>query len=622
MAFVPDAPPKKFVPDAAPQATVSPPVTNPSVGGKETTEGPLGFANGLAELVGKGLGNLPMAAVHGIAEILSRGTGRGGIKPSAPSFPLSPNAQSVGTGISDTLGAAAAPYQNPMVDTMLNSDFVKNYVAPVAGDVGAVLPFAGGAGRVAGAIGDALGPSEAAAAEAASLSGQLGLRTTKPHPVASTIAGPTAAPTLDAQNQAAATTVLGADAGVPHGVPVNATSLEAARVKPGTLLDQGAELLPTAPLSSAAQAKVLAARGPSTITKPTPNVEAQINDIESRLTDPDAQHTGAAIRATRNSLSSDANAGMNSADADTRAIAKYKRGIVDALDQHVEDTMPAGSAISPAMLQNARATLAKNYGLQDAIGKGGDINLQQLAKDHRDNPHKYTGNSRTVLQFASDHPEVTGGISDTDRIAPHGLLKDVADTNLISRPIGSIAQIFGGRFARRALTGAPGESLTAAQKAPVAGLAGEFEPKTPSEPPAAPSEPSAPSSPETAPLLSGNTYGGQPPLSNAFSNNASGQTAVSDEFANAQASDQAARVKRSIIDPDGNGTPVSGVAARDLGIQGSTAGAKVPKGHLAIEEKPGEAPRILDRGGLSQSAANGLLNRHIALRTSLGDSYP
>ena len=47
---------------------------------------------------------------------------------------------------------------------------------------------------------------------------------------------------------------------------------------------------------------------------------------------------------------------------------------------------------------------------------------------------------------------------------------------------------------------------------------------------------------------------------------------VSPEFANAQAADRVTGVKRSILDPDGRATPISGVAARDVGIQGSSAG--------------------------------------------------
>jgi len=331
--------------------------------------------------------------------------------------------------------------------------------------------------------------SAAGSAEAASPAGQLGLRTTKPHPVAAIAAGPSAAPALDTQNQAVASTILGADAGVPHGVPVTPSALSDARAAPGNVLDQAAATIPPGPLSAGAQAKVAAARGPSTITKPTPNVAGQINDLESSLLDPNGQFTGDQIRATRNSLSSDASAGRDSPDADTRAIATYKGRLVDALDQHVADTMPADGPVSPDMVQNARSTLAKNYQLQDLLGKGGDINLQQLAKLHRDSPNLLTGNTRTVAQFASDHPEVTGGISDADRIVPPGLLRDVSGVNPF-KPVSSFSQALFGRAARNTLTGPPGASLAAAQQAPVAGLAGEFDarppPAGPTGPPPAP----------------------------------------------------------------------------------------------------------------------------------------
>ena len=326
--------------------------------------------------------------------------------------------------------------------------------------------------------------SAAGSAEAASPAGQLGLRTTKPHPVAAIAAGPSAAPALDAQNQAVASTILGADAGVPHGVPVTPSALSDARAAPGNVLDQAAATIPPGPLSAGAQAKVAAARGPSTITKPTPNVAGQINDLESSLLDPNGQFTGDQIRATRNSLSSDASAGRNSPDADTRAIATYKGRLVDALDQHVADTMPADGPVSPDMVQNARSTLAKNYQLQDLLGKGGDINLQQLAKLHRDSPNLLTGNTRTVAQFASDHPEVTGGISDADRIAPPGLLRDVSGVNPF-KPVSSFSQALFGRAARNTLTGPPGDSLALAQRAPVAGLGGEFDALPPSPAPGA-----------------------------------------------------------------------------------------------------------------------------------------
>jgi hypothetical protein len=373
-------------------------------------------------------------------------------------------------------------------------DTVRNATpAQVGANVVAPLVAGGAAGEVGGLASKFVGGSTAAATEAASDAGQLGFRTTAPHPLAGHVSD--AGTTLDLQHQAVAKSVLGADAGVPHDVPFNHSSLVDAAKAPGTLLDQGAAALPTVPLSQGAAAKVMAARGPNILTKPTPNVAAVMDSTEqSLLGDPNRPITGKEVRATRNSNSADANAGMNSDDPDARAIAKYKRSVVDALDQHIADTMPADSAISPDMIANARATLAKNYNLRDLIGKGGDIDLQALAKDHRENPNKFTGPTRTVAQFASDHPEVTGSISDATRIAPPSFMKDMGDINPLYHPIGSIAQALFGGAARRALRGPAGAAEGLAEQTPVAGLAGEFEPKPnplapPTEPPLTTSAP-------------------------------------------------------------------------------------------------------------------------------------
>jgi hypothetical protein len=339
----------------------------------------------------------------------------------------------------------------------------RNVVGPmVAGGV---------AGEGLGAVSAARAASAAEAAADPAV--QLGLRTaTAP---GKTLAGNSTAPTLNAQNQRVASSVLGADAGVPHNLPVTPATLADARVAPGQLLDQGFDLIPAGPLSPAARNQVLAARGPSTITKPTPNVAGQINDIESSLLDPNGQFTGDQLRATRNSLNSDATAGSDSADADTRAIAAYKRRVVGALDQHLADSLPQGSAITPDQVLNARATLAKNYQLKDLIGKGGDINLQALAKLHRESPDLLSGNTRTVAQFANDHPEVTGNITNEDRISPPSIAGDLANVNLLQRPLGSVGQALFGSVGRRLLRGPSGEAIGRAMQAPVAGLGGEFD---------------------------------------------------------------------------------------------------------------------------------------------------
>jgi len=371
-------------------------------------------------------------------------------------------------------------------------------------------------GEGAGLLGRGIGAAgDAAAAEAATPAGQLGLRTAGGLPAK--MAGNTAGPTMDLQNQRVASSVLGADAGVPHGTDVTPASLAEARTAPGSVLDQGAASIPAGPLSPAARAQVTAARGPATITKPTPNVAGQINDLESSLLDPNGQFTGDQIRATRNSLSSDANAGRDSADADTRAIAAYKGRLVNALDQHVADTLPADAPVSADQVANARATLAKNYQLQDLIGKGGDIDLQRLAKLHRDNPNMLTGNTATVAQFASDHPEVTGGISDNTRISPPSVMGDLAGINPL-KPLGTVGQALFGAVGRRLLRGPNGEAIGAAMQAPVAGLGGEFDPRSPGGAPPPPPTGSggladdlsaSPSGISATPIKLGNSIPGQ-----------------------------------------------------------------------------------------------------------------
>jgi hypothetical protein len=582
-----------------------------------------------------------------------------------------------------------------------------------------------------GAAGEGVGAVRGALGGALDDAGQLGLRTAEGP--GATMAGNTAGTTLDIQNQRVAENVLGADAGVPHTSPVNPSTLKTARVAPGQVLNQGYNLVPKGPLSEAAANQVAAARGPATITKPTPNVSNAINDIESSLLDPNGQFTGPELRATRNSLNSDADAAADSTDADQRAIAQYKRRVVSALDQHLQDSLPQGSAITPDQVSAARSTLAKNYQLQDLIGKGGDIDLQRLAKLHRDSPDLLTGPTRTVAQFASDHPEVTGGISDATRISPPSMMGDIANLNVLQRPIGSVGQALFGGLGRRLLRGAPGEAIGRAMQTPVAGLGGEFDlqPLTELHPPpgqafaphqpdlatGAPTQPdffgtgtsgmtaSSPTTPPPAarvppgdiPLADVLSHGveqsppaglsvgpmgspepqgipfqrnaaheagglGLSPESRAWldafennrdlpavasqrvpdgtvtrapqnpglkmpvahspaflTNNASGATPISEEFANAQAADQAAGVTRKIIDPDGRGTPISGAAARDVGIQGSTAGGQVGNG-IAIEERPGQPPQIINPGKLSPRLAQGLLSRYIAMR-DLGHTF-
>lgn len=97
------------------------------------------------------------------------------------------------------------------------------------------------------------------------------------------------------------------------------------------------------------------------------------------------------------------------------------------------------------------------------------------------------------------------------------------------------------------------------------------------------------------------TGGRTQPLSDSLENNASGESSASVEAINRVSSEKAAGQNRYQIDPDGGWTPLTGVDSVD---------ATAPKGHIIVQQGVGADPyTILDRGGLPQAHAKGLLNR-------------
>jgi hypothetical protein len=420
---------------------------------------------------------------------------------------------------------------NPEATISSVGSALENATPEQAGEtVGAPMVAGLGVGGVGKGISAAVGASAEAAAEAASPAGRIGLRSNAGRPVASLAAGSSTGQTLDVANNKVALDALGREAGVNTDVhPVNHATLASAADPAGRVLDQAMQALPAAPLSPAAQAAIRAARPNTGLIKPTPDVESYVNQTERNLlgdpNDPTTQNqpvTGEDLRATRGELVSSANANAASDDAALRQRAKYQRDVIKALDQHIADTMPANSAISPEMIARARETLGKNYELRGLIGKGGDVDLQGLAADYRENPNKYTGAFQTVADFAHRHPEVTGTISDATRLSPPSFAHDVASINPI-KPVGSLFQAAAGWAGRNRLLAGRGNPSSV----PVAGLGGEFDhaPMTSlapdpgasvGEPPPrqipAPLEPPTTSAPGSRP----NMPSLQPPLGTAF----------------------------------------------------------------------------------------------------------
>lgn len=632
MAFVPDTP-TKFVPDKPPDA-----IGEANLAASRTEHSPVQDVIDMIRAVPSGL----LPALKGALGTLTN---------------------PVGTVLnaSQAVRSAAA---NPSATLSSIGDALRNATPQQVG-ANVIAPAVLG-GAVTKGVGLAADAADTAAAAVPKVAPPLGMRTGESNPIARNIAGESAQPTVAAHNQAIAEPALGAQAGVPIGTKIDSTSLQAAREAPNSVYGRAANAIPAGPLSPNAAGIVNSVGGDDLVVR-SPNVQAMIDAQKQRLLS--GNLTGPQVVDAQRALRFNGFKGINSLDPEQQAIGKAQLSFSDALHQHMLDTLQENAPVTADQLTAARTALAQNHTVENLISKGGDLDLQKLAKMHRENPGLLSGPMADIAQFASDHPEVTSLPANAERFNPSGFVKDVAGVNPLERPVGSVAQLFGGHFARKALTG----GAPPVPDVPVTGLGGEFGPiaprqpppleLTPSEgqaftpaqqpltPPAAPYQPplglGAPLRPvapgtsaEGLTLSEPRTYGGQPPNNSDLgavmsqgvpegtmtrspppsapefarlgqptttgrANNASGESAASLEDQNTP--------KQNLIQygPDDVPKPImKSTGQKDVNPD---------KGHIIIDQDTGE---IHKSGNLAPRLAQGLLARWKALHgSSLGNEF-
>lgn len=445
MAFVPDKP-TRFVPDA--------PAAPDAIGAANAAEA----ARPHPSPVGNTLDMLK-AGVAGVPEVLKD------MASSAGGMVVDPYG-TMGRTIAHAAHTVATALSDPAATLTSIGSALQN-ATPEQTGTAVVSPLLAGAGvgGVAGLAGRVAGSSAAAAAE-----GPLGMRTGEAAGIARNVAGDSAQPAVTAHNQATAEPALGAQAGVPLGKPVNAQTLKDARAAPNSVYARAENSIPTGPLSPNAAQMVNSVGGDDLVVR-SPNTQALIDAQKTRLLSGDL--TGPQVVNTQRTLRFNGFKGLNSLDPEQQTVGKAQIAFSDALHQHMLDTIPEDAPVSAAQLNQARTALAQNHTVEGLIAKGGNLDLQKLAKLHRESPELLTGPLREVAQFASDHPEVTSLPSNAERFNPAGVARDIASIDLKSPA--SYLQPFFGAAARRRLTGA-----TKFPEVPVTGLAGEFDPLPPS----------------------------------------------------------------------------------------------------------------------------------------------
>ena len=343
----------------------------------------------------------------------------------------------------------------------------------IAGTAGLAAPIAAGA--------EASNAAEATAA-AASPAARAGYRTAADHPVAAGAAGSSGTQALSIQNANIANGRLGSEAGVPPGtalVPGESGSLAQGRAAPGSVYDRLETSLPTAPLSPKAAAMVNGAgSAENVLTAPSAATQATIDAQKAKLQGP---LTGPQVVQTSRALRQEGGARLGSDDVEQQNLGSAQLDIARALEQHIADTLPPGSTVDLPQFQQARTALAKNYALQGAV-KGGNVDLQAIARMQQRDPDLLTGEFQTAAQFANEHPGVTQWPNRIE--TPPSVANDLGKAmggnveSLLSPAFW--AHVTGGQgLARRVLTGSPGAAAEAAQGVPVSGLADEFAPRSP-----------------------------------------------------------------------------------------------------------------------------------------------
>lgn len=362
-----------------------------------------------------------------------------------------------GTHIPQTVEAVTHPTQTlssvgAALENATPQDVGRNVLAPIV--------TGGALGKVAGLAG-----GEASAAEAASPAAQYGLRTGADNPIARNVAGESARPAVTAHNQTIADQALGAQAGVAPGTPLTSKALETAREAPNSVYKRAENAIPTGPLSPTA-AQTVASVGADDMVVRSPDTQSMIDAQKARLLSGDL--TGPQVVNAQRALRFNGFKNVASADPEQSVLGHAQLKMSDALHQHMLDTIPAGADVSADQLNAARIALAQNHTVDNLL-KGNNIDLQGLAKLHRDSPNILSGPLKDFAEFADLHPEVSSLPSKAERFNPSGLPKDLASIDLKSPA--TYLQPFFGAAARRVLTGG-----TEAPNVPVTGLGGEFAP--------------------------------------------------------------------------------------------------------------------------------------------------
>jgi len=382
--------------------------------GIQTTAGQIGSAlKGEVESAGTALLNIPHNALSGAADFVSGGHVDPDYQQMLDHLRVSPTHDTqglslAGTPLADAVsgGARAADrFVEGVSPTALDAMRQTNRVTS---DVGAFLP-AVGAASVASDAASALSAANAArTAEAASPAGQAGLSAGAGHPIAGPVAGESGKVALNQRIQSVAKQIASNEAGHGPG-PMSAESMADAREAPSSVFNRlAAAFGPYNQLDDAAVQGVRAAGAPEggRMSSGSPVAQAQIQKLQDELTDPNRNFSGDQLINEMRALRQEGHAALGSDDISQHEVGRANLDMARAVEAHIGRNIPADANVSAAQFSDARTALAKNHTVQSVL-RGGDVDLQALARMDRANPGMLTGGLKQLADFAANNRGLT-----------------------------------------------------------------------------------------------------------------------------------------------------------------------------------------------------------------------
>lgn len=410
-----------------------------------------------------------------------------------------------GQAATDQLQQAAAPIGNA-IDTARHAVETKagelggpeaqaltHTAIGTAADFATAAPVAGVAGTAVRGLKEASAATRAAetAAELKTpVTEKAGFRSAEDHSIARDVAGTSGKDALVLHNQKIGNTVVGSDAGVPHGTDLSYEALEAAQKAPNSVYGRVAAALgQKSELSPAARTQVESAGNRANrITKGTPDAVAKVTALKDELLSA-KDLSGDRIVNELRGLRQEGYTNIASEDVSNQQLGSAQLDMARGLEQHITDALPKDGDVSLEQLKAARTALAKNYAVKGAL-RGKNVDLQAIARIQREDPELLTGGLKAAADFANENPTVTGLASKV--YSPPSYTKDVMGVpgthsieNFLSPSFW--AGLGGGKVAaRRILTGDTEKALQGARETFPDGLGDEFAPiptKGPQPPP-------------------------------------------------------------------------------------------------------------------------------------------